>query len=84
MYLEPMYCQSNEILRKPRPSLPSVPPNRLVMTSCAALGACCVARQTTLIPLRRGKMYDGKISQTNIPANADQKSLRRFAFAEEL
>ena len=32
-HVEVMYCQSSEILANPRPSLPSVPPNRLVITS---------------------------------------------------
>ena len=79
-HVEPMYCQSNEIAPNPRPSLPSVPPKRFVMMSCVALGTCCVDRQMTLMPFRSGKMYAGKTSHTNMPVNADQKTLRRLWF----
>ena len=33
LYVELMYCQSKEMLRSPKPSLPSAPPKRLVMIS---------------------------------------------------
>jgi len=55
-YDEPMYCQSNETFRKPKPSLPFVPPNKLVKTSTTLEEALCDARQNTLIPLSSGKM----------------------------
>jgi len=32
-YPDPMYCQSKEMLRRPNPSFPSVPPNKFVKTS---------------------------------------------------
>ena len=55
-YDEPMYCQSNETFRKPNPSLPFVPPNRLVKILTILEEAFCDARQNTLIPLSNGKI----------------------------
>ena len=59
---EPIYCQSKEMLNKPRPSLPSVPPNRLVNMSTVLGDAFWLARQKKLIPFSNGKMYAGIIS----------------------
>ena len=62
MYADEMYCQSSEMLSKPSPSLPSVPPNRFVMTFCADGDTFWVARHTTLMPFKSGKMYEGMTS----------------------
>ena len=59
---EVIYCQSKEMLSKPKPSLPSVPPNRLVNISTVLDDAFWLARQKILIPFNNGKMYAGKIS----------------------
>jgi hypothetical protein len=75
---EVIYCQSNPKFINPSPSLPSVPPNRFVMTFTAPGDALCVARQTMEIPLRRGKIYAGKISYTNMTQNAIQNTLKRL------
>ena len=50
-----MYCQLNEMLNKPKPSLPSAPPNKFVNTVWTWGKACWEARQKILKPLRRGK-----------------------------
>lgn len=77
-YLEVIYCQSKEKLNNPKPSLLSVPPNRLVNMSTVLGDACWLARQKILIPFNSGKMYAGIISYTNIPVNAVQKSFSRL------
>ena len=59
---EPIYCQSKEMLKKPKPSLPSAPPNRLVNMSMILGDALWLARQKILIPFNKGKMYAGIIS----------------------
>ena len=58
-HAEPIYCQSKEMLKKPNPSLPSVPPNRLVNMSTILGEAFWLARQKILIPFNNGKMYAG-------------------------
>ena len=77
-HFEPIYCQSKEKLRKPRPSLLSVPPNRFVNMSTVLGDAFWLARQKMLIPFNNGNMYAGIISYMNIPVNAVQKSLTRL------
>lgn len=64
--------------RRPRPSLPPAPPNRLVKMSTVFGDAPWDAKQNILNPFKRGKIYEGKISQMNIPANAIQNSLNLF------
>lgn len=61
-YPDPMYCQSKEMAPNPKPSLPSVPPKRLVKMSMVLDDAFWLARQKMLTPLRRGNMYAGMIS----------------------
>lgn len=61
-YEELMYCQSKQKLRSPKPSLPSVPPKRLVIKSTPFDDAFWVARQTTFTPFSNGNMYAGIIS----------------------
>ena len=53
---EPRYCQSKEMLNKPKPSLLSAPPNRLVNISTVLGDAFWLARQKILIPFNNGKM----------------------------
>lgn len=77
-HAELMYCQSNETDRKPRPSLPSAPPNRLVKMSTVFWGALWDAKQKILNPFRKGKIYEGTISHMNIPVNASQNSFNRL------
>ena len=75
---EPIYCQSKEMLNKPKPSLELVPPNKLVNMSIVLGDAFWLARQKILIPFNNGKMYAGITSYTNIPENDIQKSLSRL------
>ena len=62
----------------PRPSFPSVPPNKFVITSKVFPLVFCVAKQIMLIPFNKGNMYDGKISYMNIPLKAVQKIFTRL------
>lgn len=61
-HADPIYCQSNEILKNPKPSLPSEPPKKFVNISTTFFEACCDAKQKTLNPFKSGKIYDGKTS----------------------
>jgi hypothetical protein len=58
-----MYCQSNERLSSPRPSLPEAPPNKFVKTSRVLLEAFCEAKQKMLNPFKSGNMYEGMTEQ---------------------
>lgn len=65
------------MLRKPSPSLLSVPPNKLVIVFRTLVDARWVARQTMLMPFISGNIYDGMTSKQNMAINADQNNLTR-------
>src|SRR4051812_8575107 len=74
----PTYCQPMAQLKNPIPSLPLAPPKRYVNDSL-----CWFARQKIEIPVVKGAIYSGTISQTILNVKTYQKTRKRF-FARAL
>jgi hypothetical protein len=67
-HVEPIYChwQSKEMLKKPKPSLPSAPPNRLVNMSTVLGDAFWLARAQLSCPFKRSTVakYNNQYEKT--------------------